>query len=270
MVIERMKSKEGQRNVMSVTDHNGRIFFLSFDTVEVCSLWFDNLRDEKDNAPTSAENTPKLGMFSAFDRRSPRNRGKGREISRKLAVLGFRGVGKSTLVTQFVENRFVEHYDPTIENTFHTEVTVKNVTFVCSVVDTAGMDEYTSVPRSASVGVHGYVMLYSMTSRSSFLKLHQIHERLLNDVMAGEVPRVLVASMSDLDELREVTTQEGVDLARSWGIPFLESSAKRNHNVHEVFNLLLREIEKSENSGLLEGSREASLFQARNEECTVS
>ena len=65
-----------------------------------------------------------------------------REVQRKLAVIGFRGVGKSTLITQLVEDRFVEHYDPTIENTFQKNIRIGRVVFRCSIVDTAGARLY--------------------------------------------------------------------------------------------------------------------------------
>lgn len=35
---------------------------------------------------------------------------------RKIAIMGYRSVGKSSLSIQFVEGQFVDSYDPTIEN----------------------------------------------------------------------------------------------------------------------------------------------------------
>ena len=46
----------------------------------------------------------------------------GVEVQRKLVVLGFRAVGKSSLTTQFVDGHFNPDYDPTIENTFRTRI----------------------------------------------------------------------------------------------------------------------------------------------------
>ncbi|KAF1331573.1 Ferrous iron transporter b, partial [Globisporangium splendens] len=125
------------------------------------------------------------------------------EVQRKLTVLGFPGVGKSSLTTCFVENRFVENYDPTIENTFHKTIRFRNAHFVTDIVDTAGMDEYANFSQAASVGVHGYVLVYSIGSRTSFDKLKLINEKLLN-MLGSKPPRVLVGSMSDLEKGRQV------------------------------------------------------------------
>uniref|UniRef100_K3WLJ4 Uncharacterized protein n=1 Tax=Globisporangium ultimum (strain ATCC 200006 / CBS 805.95 / DAOM BR144) TaxID=431595 RepID=K3WLJ4_GLOUD len=163
------------------------------------------------------------------------------EVQRKLTVLGFPGVGKSSLTTCFVENRFVENYDPTIENTFHKTIRFRNAHFVTDIVDTAGMDEYANFSQAASVGVHGYVLVYSIGSRTSFDKLKLINEKLLN-MLGSKPPRVLVG----------ISQEEGQLLARQWECPFVECSAKDNENITEVFTYLIKEIERD--SGLLEVS----------------
>jgi len=48
---------------------------------------------------------------------------------------------------------------------------VSGVEIECEIVDTAGLDEYSRVPKDAAVGVHGYVLVYDMTSRISFEKV---------------------------------------------------------------------------------------------------
>ena len=66
------------------------------------------------------------------------------------------------------------------------------------------------------------------------------------------VPRVLVGSMCDLEDVRQVSEGEAKALANEWRIPHLECSAKLNYNITEVFTTLLREIERVENTGLLD------------------
>lgn len=152
------------------------------------------------------------------------------EVQRKLAVVGCPGVGKSSMTTCFVEDRFVENYDPTIENTFHKTIRFHKVHFITDIVDTAGMDEYSNFSRATSVGVHGYILVYSITSRSSFEKLKLIHEKLLN-MLGTEPPRVVVGSMCDLKGERQVSREEGQKLGTEWNCPFAECSAKRNENI---------------------------------------
>jgi GTPase KRas protein len=51
----------------------------------------------------------------------------------------------------------------------------------------------------------------------------------------SQAPMVLVANKSDLENERQVTTGEGQDLAKSFSIPFMETSAKTRVNVEESF-----------------------------------
>lgn len=157
-------------------------------------------------------------------------------VRRKLVLVGFRGVGKSSLSMQFVDGKFAREneYTPTIEQTFQKNLTLNNVRFKCDLVDTAGMDEYSSFTRQASVGAHGYLFVYAITSKASFEKLKQVHENLLNLIGNDNVPMVLVAQKCDLKEHQEVSEEEGRQLAEAWSCPFVEASAKLNRNVGKV------------------------------------
>lgn len=171
-------------------------------------------------------------------------------VQRKVAVLGFRAVGKTSLTNAFVSGTFSDSYDPTIENTHHKMIRFRKVHFSTDIIDTAGMDEYSRLSRNASVGVHGYLLVFSIASKQSFERIGQINESLLNALGdAQDVPRLLVGSMRDLADQRQVSSQAAHALANSWNVPYLECSSKSGENVEEVFHTLMKEIEKDD--GLL-------------------
>jgi small GTP-binding protein len=60
-------------------------------------------------------------------------------VHRKIALLGLRSVGKTSLTNAFVSGTFVDSYDPTIENTYHKIIRFRRVHFSTDIVDTAGM-----------------------------------------------------------------------------------------------------------------------------------
>ena len=172
-------------------------------------------------------------------------------VQRKLTVLGYRAVGKTALTAHYVKGRHDETYEPTIENTFQKTIReFRSVQFITEIVDAAGMDEYSRLSRNASVGVHGYLLLYSTISRTSFEKVQIINDMLIAmQGGASDVPRVLVGTMIDCADRRQVSYEEGQALARRWNVPFVECSAKEDINVGEVFRTLVREIERD--NGLL-------------------
>ena len=92
------------------------------------------------------------------------------------------------------------------------------ISFLCLLFQ----DDYSRLSRNASVGVHGYILVFSVASKQSFERVPNINEALLNALGdAPDVPRVLVGSMKDLGELRQVMHSEGLELADSLGIPYL-------------------------------------------------
>ncbi len=100
------------------------------------------------------------------------------------------------------------------------------------------------------MGVHGYALVFSIASRQSFDMVDLVNSSLLSSLGdLPDVPRVLVGTMMDLSASRQVAHSAAQKLADSWGVPYLECSAKTGDNVAEVFHTLLKEIEKDD--GLL-------------------
>lgn len=167
---------------------------------------------------------------------------------RKIALMGFRSVGKSSVTIQFVEQQFVDSYDPTIENTFKKTIKVNGQEYKLEVVDTAGQDEYSILPQSYYLNIDGYVLVYSVISRKSFEVIKIVYEKLLDMKGNIKVPVVLVGNKNDLETERDVSQDEGRRLAESWKCPFLETSAKENVSVTDVFKQIILRVEKSESN----------------------
>ncbi|RPA73029.1 hypothetical protein BJ508DRAFT_57989 [Ascobolus immersus RN42] len=166
---------------------------------------------------------------------------------RKVAVVGSRAVGKSSLTVQFVEGHFVESYYPTIENTFSTTIKYKGQEYATEIIDTAGQDEYSILNSRHSIGIHGYMVVYSVSSKSSFEMVKIIRDKILNHLGAEWAPIVVVGNKSDLHIQRQVSAEEAKALSQEWNCGWTEASARHNENVSKAFELLIAEIEKSQN-----------------------
>ncbi|KAJ7068224.1 P-loop containing nucleoside triphosphate hydrolase protein [Mycena amicta] len=163
---------------------------------------------------------------------------------RRIAVLGSRSVGKSSLIRQYCQNEFVESYYPTIESTFAKTVKFKNNEYDCDIIDTAGQDEFSLLNSKHAIGIHGYVLVYSVSSRNSFDMIQIIYDKIISFCGVTHIPCVVVGSKSDLEASRQVNADEGAKLANDIGTAFVETSAKENKNVAQVFEECLEEIEK--------------------------
>ncbi|KAG8982449.1 GTP-binding protein [Tulasnella sp. JGI-2019a] len=156
---------------------------------------------------------------------------------RKIAVLGSRSVGKSSLVVQYVENNFVDSYYPTIENTFSKHIKHNGVEYDCDIIDTAGQDEFSILNSKHAIGIHGYVLVYNVANRQSFDMISIVHDKILDISGESKVPCVVVGQKSDLAEQRQVQAVEAQKLAQSINANFVETSARTNTNVGEFIDL---------------------------------
>lgn len=96
----------------------------------------------------------------------------------------------------------------------------------------------------------GFVIIYSITDRQSFLEAAQAKTQIERVRRGDGTPMVLVANKMDLESKREVTTEEGQALAREFDCPFFETSAALRHFVDDVFHTLIRQIRKKERLGM--------------------
>ncbi|KAF9052338.1 hypothetical protein BDZ89DRAFT_1088456 [Hymenopellis radicata] len=178
---------------------------------------------------------------------------------RKFAVLGARSVGKSSLIYQFVEGQFNENYYPTTENSCSKSLNYKGTEYDCEIIDTAGQDEYSILNSRHAIGIHGYVLVYSVTSRSSFEMIQVIYDKIVDFCGVTDIPCVIVGSKVDLKTSRfnrQVSPEEGDGLAHANKAAWVETSAKTNLNVAKVFDLCLGEVEK--HSPAIQGEPPAS------------
>ena len=172
----------------------------------------------------------------------------------KLVIVGGGGVGKSALTIQFIQNHFIDEYDPTIEDSYRKQVTIDNETCLLDILDTAGQEEYSAMRDQYMRTGQGFLLVYAITSRGSFDEIVAFKEQILRVKDKDKVPMILVGNKSDLEPERQVTTSEGQGLARSFNSPFMESSAKTRVNVEEAFFELVREIRKSGGGGAKPGA----------------
>jgi Ras family protein len=163
---------------------------------------------------------------------------------RKIAIVGSRSVGKSSLTVRFCEGHFVESYYPTIENTFSQEIMYKGQSYMTEIIDTAGQDEYSILNSKHFIGIHGYMIVYSVGSRQSFDMVTIIRDKILNQLGADQVPLLVVGNKNDIREkARQVTSKEGEDLCKGFKCGWIESSARENVNVGKAFEMMVAEIE---------------------------
>jgi len=151
-------------------------------------------------------------------------------------------VGKSCLTIQYIANRFVADYDPTLEDSYRKQTTVKGAECILDIIDTAGQDDFMAIRESYYKDGDGFLCVFDVTQRTTFADVTEFHAAILRVKETSAVPFILVANKSDMEDKRKISYQEGEALAKRLGCRFIETSAKQRKNVDEMFTELVEEI----------------------------
>ncbi|KAF7560545.1 hypothetical protein G7046_g3603 [Stylonectria norvegica] len=164
-----------------------------------------------------------------------------------VVVLGAGGVGKSCLTAQFVHNEWIESYDPTIEDSYRTQLQVdlvasRQIPDSASSLDTAGTEQFVAMRDLYMKTGQGFLLVFSITSASSLSELAGLREEIIRIKDDENVPIVIVGNKADLEENRGVPRAKGFAISQRWGAPYYEASARTRTNIDEVFIDLCRQM----------------------------
>ncbi len=91
----------------------------------------------------------------------------------------------------------------------------------------------------------GFICVFSITDPDSFEATLEFREQILRVKNSDTtIPLVLVGNKSDLAAERRISAEQAQQRADSWGVLYLEASAKTRTNVDRVFYDLMREIRR--------------------------
>ena len=153
----------------------------------------------------------------------------------KYIIIGDSSVGKSNLLLRYTHGQFREEYQLTIGVEFgsHNE-TVDNNIYRIQIWDTAGQENFRSITRAYYKNSACALIVYDISRKESFENISSWIEDCKNS-SPKSVFMVLVGNKCDLEENREVSEEEGRELAEKNGMLFFETSAKTGKNVEQVF-----------------------------------
>lgn len=162
----------------------------------------------------------------------------------KVIVVGSGGVGKSALTLQFMYDEFVEDYEPTKADSYRKRIILDGQEVQIDILDTAGQEDYAAIRDTYFRTGEGFLCLFSITEQESLMVAHELREQILRVKNDDNISFILIGNKSDLNDKREVSKEAAAELAASWNVPYIETSAKTRQNVDNVFYDIIREIMK--------------------------
>lgn len=174
-----------------------------------------------------------------------------------LALVADGAVGKTSLIHSYIHGKPSLEYLPTIFDDYAKIITYKGKVYQLKIRDTAGQEDYDSLRTISYNGLDVVILCFNLISPASFdnIKTKWLPE--LNYYLPG-IAKILVATKSDLRTdksilqrlqnkgLKPITTEEGYNLARSIGIPYIECSAfDSTEKINSVFELAISQLVKA-------------------------
>jgi small GTP-binding protein len=167
----------------------------------------------------------------------------------KYIIIGDAAVGKSNLLLRYAHGQFKPEYQLTIGVEFGAKnVQIRNKTYRIQIWDTAGQENFRSITRAYYKNSVCALVVYDISSKDTFDHVTTWIEDCKNQ-SPKTIYMVLVGNKSDLDDRRQVNTEEGQELADKYGLRFYETSAKTGDNVEAIFQDSADEIAKKIDQG---------------------
>ena len=169
----------------------------------------------------------------------------------KVILLGESGVGKTCIINRYINNVYNNLTPSTLGTAFSVkEIKKGNIKYNVNVWDTTGQEKYHSVTNLFINGSNIVILVYSITSESSFKGLEYWYDSLKEKLEGENYILAIIGSKCDLAEEEVVPEEDGRNYAKSKKAIFKLVSAKEDpEGINKMFESLLDELIKSEKLG---------------------
>lgn len=159
----------------------------------------------------------------------------------KYVIVGDSATGKSSISRQFTDNEFLPIFDTTIGVDFSSKIIVsKNKKIKIQMWDTAGQEKFQSIISSYFRKVTCVILVYDISNRNSFNNLNN-WLRIIRNNSTNNPYIILVGNKNDKYN-RNVTYEEGIEFANRNKLLFIETSARKNYNIYNIFSITVNKI----------------------------
>ncbi|MHA1229070.1 MAG: Rab family GTPase [Candidatus Helarchaeota archaeon] len=167
----------------------------------------------------------------------------------KTIIIGDPGVGKTSLINRFVEEKFESEYKATIgTNILKKEIIINDQgeekIVDLTVWDIAGQEKWKHYRHIYYRGSQGCFVVYDVSRPITFKNVTEVWIRdLFNYLENRDIPIILISNKNDLIDVRRVSEEEGIECSRKiQALTFIQTSAKTGENVNKAFETMARAL----------------------------
>ena len=166
------------------------------------------------------------------------------EMMFKVVLVGDSFVGKTNIMSKYLKNEFHEDSKATVGVEFGSrQFNIEGHVVKAQIWDTAGQERYKAITSAYYKGAKGAFVVYDITRKESFENVSKWAEQ-LKSTADKNLTIIIVGNKTDLEDQRQVTSEEGQNKANSLESAFIETSAASGSNLDKAFEMMINEVYK--------------------------
>jgi len=168
------------------------------------------------------------------------------DIILKIITLGDSGVGKTSIIDQYINRKFNENNASTVGINFAYKKLFINQTqkIFLKLIDTCGQEKYRSLSKTYFKHVNGVLYVFGLNDKDSFDNITEWMKYFDEECTIKDAPKVLVGNKCDLEMDKELDNNIIKQFAEANKMQYIETSAKDNKNINKLFEEMGKMIYK--------------------------
>ena len=180
------------------------------------------------------------------------------DILLKLVMIGDSGVGKTNILSRYINNEFSLTTKSTVGVEFGSKLIKKNDKIIqLQIWDTAGQERYKSITSAYYKGAKGAFVVYDITKEKTFKNI----DKWILDLKANgneDILIILIGNKLDLEKNREVMVNDVKRKAEELKVAYFETSALDGSNIEHAFDVIVGEMVKKFGDEINQAKRDSN------------
>ena len=161
----------------------------------------------------------------------------------RIMIVGDSNVGKTSLISKYSNGVFNKNESTTIGIDYKNKKVHKHgINIKLQLWDTAGEKRYHSLTNASLRDADGIILAYDITNLPSFTSIKDNWISVINNRCRKDTVVVLAGDKKDLENSREVSSEDAYELAKFYNYEFYETSAKNDLNVENIFDYIVDKL----------------------------
>ena len=180
------------------------------------------------------------------------------EKSFKVVLLGEAGVGKTSIISQFIDKSFQEDVQSSTGGTYSSKTFVigNKQLLDFEIWDTAGQERYRSLTTMYYKDANAVILVYDITVQKSFDEIKSYWADQVKETSSDDIILVICGNKSDLIKDEKVDEENARELANEIGALFFLTSAKNSSSINDIFIQIAKKYSGNDNVRIKEINEE--------------